>query len=937
MRTILYIFIAFTFAFEVNSQDLNVYGNVKDSETKKPLISANVLILSLRDSSSRGAATDRDGNFLIEKVRRGRYNLTVSYIGYQSVTKEFLITNNSIDFETIFLTPSEVKIEDIEVIDKMPPIVQNADTTEFNAGAFKTSKDASAEDLVTKLPGITVQDGQIQTQGENVQRVLVDGKPFFGDDPNAVLRNIPAEIIDRIQVFDQQSDQAQFTGFDDGNASKTINIVTTISLRKGTFGKFNGGYGSTDKYLSGGNINFFNDDQRITFLGQLNNINQQNFSSEDLLGITAQNFGGRSGGGNRGNFRGRGGGGGGGGNWSGRSGGNASDFLVNIRDGLTQTKAAGINYIDKWGEDIEVSGSYFFNLTNNNALSNTNRDFILTSIPQNYSELNSSASDNINHRLNMRLEYKIDSLNSILFRPRVSLQKNNGSSFTSGLTSTSTENLNRTNNLFNSNLQAIDASSNILYRKRFELRGRTLSISLNNTYRKNDGDNSLYSENYFFGVNPTADTLDQIANLDANGSSISSNLTYTEPVGENSQLQITSGISFSKDDSEQKTFYNENGSNNYLNLDSTLSNVYLKNYNTQSAGIGYRYQFEQIMFNANISYNSAQLSNEQQFPNSIRTERKFQSILPSIWLRYNFSRDENIRFNYNTRNNDPSVTQLQNVLNNSNPVQLRIGNPELEQDYRHSLSLRYSRVNIQTRNSFFVLLSGTIIQNYIGNNTIIAENDTVVLGSIPLNSSAQITFPENIDGYYNLRSFINYSLPVEFLSSNLNINLSGGFTRTPAVINGLINYSNNSNYGFGFTLSSNIGKELDFTLSSNSTYNLVNSTLPGRNNDNFFNQRTFLKFFWEFWSGFSIQTEFTHRYNGGLSGNFDPNSYLLNASLGKKLFAKEQGEVRLTFFDILKMNNNVTRSVTEYYTENVTTNVIGQYVILSFIYNLRAF
>lgn len=935
MKTLFLFLAVIFFTNEILPQSFNINGIVKDSISKKPLISANVIVKHLRTLETKGTATDRDGKFKIENLNRGRYELVISYIGYKSSVKEFALTNNSVDFETIFLSPSEIEIQDVEVVDKMPPIVQNADTTEFNAAAFKTNTDASAEDLITKLPGITVQDGQVQTQGENVQRVLVDGKPFFGDDPNAVLRNIPAEIIDKIQVFDQLSDQSQFTGFDDGNASKTINIITTVGLRQGTFGKFSGGYGNTDKYLSGGNINFFNDEQRITFLGQLNNINQQNFSSEDLIGVTAQSFGGRSGGSGQRGMRGRGGGGG---NWSGgRSGGNSSDFLVNIRNGITQTKAAGINYIDKWGTNIEVSGSYFFNLTNNNALTNTNRDYLLTNSTQNYSELNSSASDNINHRLNFRLEYQIDSLNSILFRPRLSLQNNDGSSFTSGFTSTPSENLNRTNNLFNSNFDAIDYSSNLLYRKRFELRGRTLSLSINNSYRRNNGDNSLYSESYFYGTNPIADTLDQIASLDANGTTISSNIVYTEPFGDNSQLQLTVGTSFAKDDSEQKTFYNINGNNNYLNLDSSLSNVYLKNYNTQSFGLGYRYQFESLMINTNISYNQAQLINDNQFPINVKTEKKFQSVLPSVWMRYNFTRDENIRFNYNTRNNDPSVSQLQNVLNNSNPLQLRIGNSDLQQDYRHTFTLRYSKINIETRNSFFVLFGGTLIQNYIGNNTIIAENDTVVLGNIPLLASTQLTYPENIDGYFNLRTFMNYSFPVEFLLSNLNLNVNVGHTKTPALINGLINNSNTTNYGLGFTLSSNIGKELDFTLSSNNDYNVVKSSLPGRNNDNYFVQRNSLKFFWLFWKGFSIQTEFTHRYNGGLTGSFDPNSYLLNASLGKKIFAKDQGEIKLTFFDILKMNNNVTRNVTEYYTEDVTSNVIGQYVILSFIYNLRVF
>ncbi len=476
--------------------------------------------------------------------------MKVSYVGYKTFQTNVEIKNRSIDFEKILLSPTDIETNEVEVVGKVPPVVQNTDTTQYNSDAFKTNKDATAEDLVQKMPGISVQNGKVQSQGEDVKKVLVDGKPFFGDDPSAVLKNVPAEIIEKIQVFDQQSEQAQFTGFDDGNSSKTINLITRTKFRQGTFGKLTAGYGNQEKYLSNGNINIFNGDQRITLLGQINNINQQNFSNEDLLGVMSQ------GGGRRGGFSRPPGGGGGssrGGNF--RGGGSASDFLVNAQNGLTNTKSFGLNYSDKWSDKIDVSGSYFFNLTNNDAESFTNRDYSLNSTaPQNYAENNSSISKNINHRFNLRMNYQIDSVNSILFEPKLTAQINDGSSNIIGKTNSGLTNLNSTSSLFNSNLSAINFSNQLLFRHKFETRGRTFSVNLNTTVNNNKGNNNLYSENTYYTNLALSDTLDQISNLNKNGKSISPRIIYTEPLSDNGILQLGSSFTYSKDESDQKTF-----------------------------------------------------------------------------------------------------------------------------------------------------------------------------------------------------------------------------------------------------------------------------------------------------------------------------------------------------------------------------------------------
>lgn len=938
MKHILLTFVLFLLTVSSFSQNRFIQGQLVDADDGHFLSSANVILYQLPDSSMKGVTSDSKGIFKFENLRPSKYILTISYVGYKTYNQQVELGTNSIDLGRILLSEVSIETEEVKVIGETPPAIQSGDTTVYNADAFKTHKDASAEDLVSKIPGVTVQDGKIQTQGEDVKRVLVDGKPFFGDDPNATLRNIPAEIIERIQVFDQQSEQAQFTGFDDGNTTKTINVITRMNIKEGTFGKFTAGYGNEEKHVASGNINFFDNDRRISILGQLNNINEQNFSNEDLLGVMSSS-GSRGGGGGR-FFQGPGRGQmpAGGIPGGGIFGGGTSDFLISSLNGISQTKAFGLNYVDKWFDGFEISGSYFFNRSDNDADSYLNRNYFLSNAAgQNYNETSFSASDNTNHRFNLRVDYNIDSLNSIRFLPRVSFQQNDQRSSTFGKTTTAFEDLNSINNLYSSELKAINASSLLLYRHSFETKGRTLALSINSSYKKNEGDNKLFSESIYYNSLTSSDTVNQVTDIMRNGYSASTDLTYTEPVSDNSQLMFNAGISYSQEKSDQEAFAFSQSSGSYSLLDTSLSNVYKKVYRTNTFGTGYNYQMNDLVLNANVNFSIARLSNDQTFPQLNSLEKTFYSWLPSVRMRYGKSRDQSFGFFYRTSNTDPSVQQLQNVVDNSNPLQLTSGNPALKQDYRHFLSMRYSSIFFESMTSLFAMVGGTFTKDYIGNNTTIAVLDTTLANGVSLNRGSRFITYENLDGYYNLRSFMSYGLPVALLKSNLNLNLNLSYTRTPALINNNKNFSNLTTAGFGFVLASNIGSDLDFSASSNSNYNALKNTSSSSNDENYLTQSSRLKLYWNIYEGIILQGEFNHRYDGGLSDNYDPNSFLLTASLGKKLFSNNSGEIRFTVYDILNQNTNVRRTTTDSYVEDSNTNVLGRYFLVSFIYNISPF
>ncbi|NWF88247.1 MAG: carboxypeptidase-like regulatory domain-containing protein [Ignavibacteriaceae bacterium] len=398
---ILYFFLLLS--IEMLGQDYSIRGVIRDSIDNNPCLGANIKLFSVSLSPKTIFTTsDTKGYFQFVNIKPGSYILEISFIGFERFVDTIHIAANSINLGNILMRRSSVQLEQVEVLGNIIQAEQKEDTIQFLAKGFKVNKDATAEELITKIPGVIKEDGKIKTQGEDVKQILVDGKPFFGDDPDIVLKNLPAEVIEKIQVYDRMSDQAQFTGFDDGQASKTINIITRQDRQHGQFGKLYAGYGTDDKYLSGGNVNLFNQQRRISLIGLVNNINQQNFSAQDLLGIS----------GNRGDrqFRPPGGGGRG---FSGRGGGGETEnFLVGGQEGNTNTYSFGFNFIDNLWNDLSINGSYFLNHTNNiNDQSLTREYYSDPDNPQLYSENSAASSKNFNHRINMRAEYSIDSLN----------------------------------------------------------------------------------------------------------------------------------------------------------------------------------------------------------------------------------------------------------------------------------------------------------------------------------------------------------------------------------------------------------------------------------------------------------------------------------------------------------------------------------------------
>ncbi|KAA9338404.1 outer membrane beta-barrel protein [Hymenobacter busanensis] len=940
-------------AAQASAQTYPVSGRVVDGKDQSPLIGANVLLTRLSpDSAKTGAAVDPNGNFAIEGNAPGSYRLTISFLGYQTVKRVVSVRDAPVVLGTLPLNVGGITLKGVEVTGRAAAAVQKGDTSQYDARAFKTNPDANAQDLITKMPGVTVDPGtgKVQAQGEQVQRVLVDGKEFFGNDPDAVLKNLPAEAIDKIQVYDRASDQSQFTGFDDGNQQKTINIVTKPQFRNGQFGRVLAGAGrggeGDNRYRASGNINFFKGKQRFSVLAQSNNVNEQNFGTDDLLGVVGSSA--RGGGGGRNGAQGGGNPGGGGGN-------NAGNFLVGQSGGISKTNAVGLNYSDTWGKKTDVQASYFFNRSTNTLSSSTNRRYTAEdSLGRvlRYQESSLTTSTNMNNRFNLRLEHKIDSLNSLLWQPRLSVQNNDSHNNLDGGTFREQNNSEAGNGeVRSSNLSdyradniGINFGQSLLYRHRFHTRGRTFSLGVNMAYNTRSAENFLNSVNEDFtrSETPITTRTDQFSDLDQVGWQWSANANYTEPLSPKSQLQLTYNTTYSPNDSDKRTNNLDPGSGAYSVFNPELSNVFTSRNLTNAGGISYRYNDRELQWSVGAQVQHAQLNNEQEFPRAATTRLSFLNVLPNAQIRYNFSKQQNLRLNYQMRTSSPSISQLQEVVNNSNPLQITTGNPNLRQENNHNLFLRYSLANVEKSTSFFALVGGSYTNNNITNSTRIFSRPTEFRGVI-VPAGGQVTQPVNLDGQYSLRSFANYTVPLTFVKSNLNLNTNANFSQTPGLVSitGVdeqqLNYSRTPSFGFGAVLSSNVSPNLDFTLSSNSTQTYVRNSAQTNANRQYFRQNTNLRFSWIIVKGVTMQSDVNHVSYTGLSDGYNQQFVLWNASVGKKFLPKQQAELKLYAFDILKQNNSIQPNQTSAYVEDVRTNILTRYLMLMFTYNIRNF
>ncbi|MDN3204335.1 outer membrane beta-barrel protein [Algoriphagus sediminis] len=904
---------------ENQSPQRKLTGTVIDGVENQPMVGANVLIKTVTDSLLVGAVTDGAGKFEVVRPEIPDVKIEITFVGYRTISRTHNI-RQSLDLGELVLLEDSQVLGEVLIEGEVPVGEMRGDTTSFNANAFKTQENAQAEDLIRKMPGITMNGGQLEAQGEQVQKVLVDGREFFGSDPNIALRNLPADAIDRVEVLDQRSDQSRLTGFDDGTYTKTINIILKEDRRNGQFGRAYAGYGTDDRYTGGGSINLFSGDRRFSILGLFNNVNQQNFSSQDLAGVNANASGG---GGRR--------------RW-GRGGGN-SNFFVGNDIGIINTNSVGLNFSDKWGSKVNFTGSYFFNNTGNTLNQITNRETVVNEdFRQIYQENLINTVDNYNHRVNARIEADIDEKNSLIITPNISFQNNRTFSDRDALTLASTgDSLSALRSISNSETMAFNIANNITYSYKFNKTGRTLSSDISTTWNDRDQVSDLLAASRDFQRNLVDTTLQETDAL-SNGFNYRVNLRYTEPLGEKSIGTLQYRIGNNKTSANQKTqVLGED--QDFFELDTALSNEFENRFITNRISTGYAWNNNGFNLNFSLDYQNAQQKNESVFPTVGEFNQNFNNLLPSANLSYrNRETGVSYRIRYRTDTDEPSVNELQNVINNQNPLNLSVGNPNLGQSYNHNIFANMSKVNLEKSRTFFMFINYSGTSNFIGTNTFIASQDTLINGEILLRPGGQITQPVNVDGTFRTRFFATYGAPIAKSKLQFNMRTRVNFNRTPGIINGEKNFNDNLDLSQGVTFTSNISKDFDFTLSTTGTYTIVNSSLQENLNNNYYIQESNIRLYFSPNDGkLFIGNNVSNTLYRGLSEGFDQSVWLWNIEAGWRFAKNNKAELKAVVFDLLNQNNSISREITDVAVTDTFTNVLTRYGMLTFTYIIGNF
>ncbi|MCF8285602.1 MAG: TonB-dependent receptor family protein [Chitinophagaceae bacterium] len=893
------------------AQNLTIQGSLKDSIANRALNSATVSLVYAKDSSLVSfSRTNEAGVFNFKNVAPGNYLISVSYVGYIPKWVPVLTgTEKTVEMGLIYMNDVN-SMSTVTVTARRPPVVINGDSVEFNSENFKTAPNAVVEDLLKKMPGMEVDKaGGITVNGKKVTKVFVNGKEFFTGDPVMATKNLPADAVDKIQVYDRKSDQAMFTGIDDGSEETAINLKLKKDRNKSTFGKLNGGAGTPSVFDAQGNINVINNDEQFSAIGGANNTNRQNFSNRNIV-----------------NFSGGGGGrpGAGGGvtiNFSGGSG----ETDANAQ-GIAETYSIGGNYSNLFNSkktefnanlsvsDVERnnnSSSFTQNLTPGNAfnrISNSN-----------------SIAGNRQQNFGSTIDHKVSDNFSFRFTPSLGLQQ------TTNYSEDSTQTYLTNGNLLNSNTtiassasDAVNAASTLLLRKKFAKKGRTLSSTITQSFNRSNSTGNQFTEQLTYLNNKLANDsiLDQQNTRKGENSSYSANLIYTEPLGKKSLLEFNTYLSKSIGSSSRRIFDRNEATDTYDLLNTRLTNEFNSEYTYSGGGMSYRSNQKKYNFSTGVSLQKAVLDGEN-ISAKTRLSQSFQDILPNATFRYNFSQTKNFNLDYRTSTNQPSITQLQPVLDQSNINRQSIGNPDLKRSYVHNLNIRFFSSKILAGKSFFSTLNASTTNNSIVNYDSVLPNRTI------------LTRPVNVNGAYRINGSMNYGFGIKKLKSRLSFGLNAGLNNNISYANGLLNTIVTKSTGPSMSYSYIVDDVIDINLTArysfSQTSNEVNPTL----NTNFLTKvfgadmTNYLPF------NIVLNQSFNYAINTGRAEGFNTAIPIWNASFSKFFLKNKRAEIKMSAFDLLNKNIGISRNVSQNQIVDRSYNVISQYFMLTFTYSLQ--
>ena len=878
---------------------VDLEGSVTGSEDET-LPNATVVILSNQDSTLVSfALTNGEGKFKISELSIGSYILQITFLGYEQYSEKLSINEGfNPNLQTIQLLQSNTLLEQVEIKGEHTLLVVKKDTLEYNAAAFQTQPNEVVEDLLRKLPGVEVDsDGTITAQGEEVENVTVDGKKFFGDDPTIATRNLPADAIDKVQIFDQMSDMAEFSGVDDGEREKTINLQLKEDRRKGQFGTVEAGYGTNERYKGRMSLNRFSAKTQASAIGNFNNVNEEGFSSSDFANFQ-QGLG------------------------FGRGGNNS---LVNsgLSNGFVTTNAGGININHDFSSKVDMSLSYFLNDISNEAASTISRETFGDRFSFFDEESSSRINSSANHKVNAEMNIEIDSSQNLALRSN--LVFNTGESILTGLTTRLNDERLKQNSSTQDNDtsgNSFDATGRATYRKKFgKVKKRVFTIQGNINDSTSNSDGSLVSDNTFFDDTETINFIDNIVqNQEQNNNATSYRIesSFVEPLSSNTFLELKYRRQNFNNDLRRVV---EDVVSGDLIFNDDLSNHYQRDYVYDRASLTWHMNGEKTSLSIEAAAQQSRL-NGNIISEDIQIENSVFRILPRINLRHELGQSQNIRIRYSTSVNEPSITQLQPVPDNSNPINIYVGNPNLVPEYTHTLRLNYINYDQFSSRSYFAFINARYTTNNITNQTILDPE------------FRQITQPVNVNYDLNLSGNLSFSTPLKLLKTRLRIGSRLSYQNSLVFINGIENVRSRITPSVNIKLENRNKKIIGWELGTNYSLNKTTYNLSDTN-QRFSNQSLFADLDYNIKGSWTISTDIDVNFYSADQVGEGSTVPIWSASLSKYALKNQRLEIRLTIFDILNQNIGISQTNGLNFIENREINSLGQYGMVSFIYAIK--
>lgn len=939
LLAIVLIFLSVFYAHAQTGREVD--GTITDS-TKLTIPGATVTLVSDKGDSTV-TVTDGNGKFVFPGVKGTKFSLTIGSIGYRTLKRRYAFDN---DTKPAVLAPIILKQESNMIkgvtIVGVNPVILKEDTVEYSASAYKVRENAPVEDLIKKLPGVDVDvNGNITTQGKQVTKVRINGKDFMGGDVQSATKNLPADVVENIQMIDDYGDQANLTGIKTGEPDKIMNITIRKDRNYGYSLQTTGGDGEDalpasqgipdeNRYLGTLSLFNFNGDQQLAVLGSINNTNVNTFS-----------FGSNGGGGGFG-------GGGGRGNAS-RGGGN-SGSLITTQNGITAAHSIGTNFRDEWGKHLSVYGSYSF-ADNTTSTNSTNlQENLSQQNPSNTNQKSNEVDHNINHRFTWNMEYKPDTINYLKVTPTFSYASTNTNdnedvnisrhgAVSSAYTSTGT-----------ANSSAPNYGITALYNRRLGHR-RNFSFNVNfSSSVSNQYQNPIYD--YTVGE-PTA-PANQVINTYSRTNTIGTTLSYIEPLGKTTYLELNYNFSHSSTVNTKETDVPDTIHTNYVNYfglnlfpDSALSNDYNYTFTTHRIGLNFREVEKNHNFTLGVAAMPSTLDGFSPMTN-ITTHRSTFNITPTARYVYNFSRGQALSINYNGSSSSPGFTQLQPVIDFSNALYPVEGNPDLKPQFTNNFSIRYNKFSFATGDVFFTNMSFQQINNQVVTNAITYPR---IYAPDPRFANTILTKYTNADGYYNINGNILYGKP--WNNREFTLYLRGSVTYTNNI--GYLTSIDSNTYDA--TTLKNVARNLQFkpqvqfrvditdvmdaqfltNYAINKTNNSINNPLTnGTSNIRTWNiglngKQYILK-------DWTLSYDYTKAINYGYASTVQStNPNILNVYLERRFLKHNQATIRLAAFDLFNQNTGFSSTTTASSFTETHVNRLSRYYLLTFTLRLQKF